>query len=92
MTTFIELPNPIDDLLRQAFGTNLSRAALEAMSIEGYRSGKLSRFQVQQILGFGDRWETEEWLGSHQVSVNYTVADLNADRDTLNKLLGSEQP
>ena len=61
---------------------------MEALAIQGYRSNKLSRFAVQTILGFDNLWDTEEWLGDHGVVSNYSLADLEADRQTLDRLLG----
>jgi hypothetical protein len=88
MTVSIEISPQFEEVLRQAFGPNLSRVALEAMAIEGYRTGKLSSFQVQQMLGLEDRWETEEWMGNHGVNMNYSLEDLEADRRTLDEMLG----
>ena len=34
-----------------------ARAALEAMALEGYRSERLSEYDVQQLLGFESRFE-----------------------------------
>ncbi len=45
----LELPDDIAEALRSS---DLSRSALEAIAIEGYRSEKLGRGQVQRILGF----------------------------------------
>ena len=53
----IEVP---DDVARQLApeGENLSRRALEALAIEGYRSGEITSAQVQQMLGLRSRWQT----------------------------------
>jgi hypothetical protein len=88
MTVSIEISADAEELLRSAFGSNLSRAALEAMVIEGFRSGKLSRFQAQTVLDFDNRWETEEWLGAHGAESSYSMEDLEADRQTLERILG----
>jgi hypothetical protein len=64
------------------------RTALEGVALEGYRSGTLSVFQVQELLGFRDRLQTQTWLGTHGVQQSYSLADLEADRATLDKLLG----
>jgi len=88
MTVSIEIPRQAEDMLRGAFGDNLSRTALEAIAVEGYRTGKLSRFEVQTLLGFEDRWQTEAWLGSKGVHPTYGLEDLEADRQTLDRLLG----
>ncbi len=60
----------------------------EAGALAGYLAGTLSRYQVQQLLGFDNRWDAEEWLGAHAATVQYTIADLDQDRATLNALLG----
>ena len=43
MIVSLNLPKEAEQVLRSAFGEDLSRAALEAMALEGYRAGKLSR-------------------------------------------------
>lgn len=88
MTLTISSPGDTERTLREAWGSNLGRAALEALAVEGYRSGKLSRYGVQTLLGFDDRWETEEWLGARGVNQNYSLADLEADRAALAHALG----
>jgi hypothetical protein len=91
MELTITIPDQAEGTLRQAFGENLSRAALEAMAIEGYRSGKLSAFEVQTLLDLENRWETEAWLARHHVHLNYDWDDVVADRATLDRVLGPEK-
>jgi hypothetical protein len=88
MTVSIDIPKQAEEMLKGAFGDNLNRTALEAIAIEGYRTGKLSRYEVQTVLGFDDRWQTESWLGSRGVHLNYSIEDLEADRQTLDRVLG----
>ncbi len=88
MTVSIHIPEQAEGVLRGAFGDDLDRTALEAMAIEGYRTGKLSRHEVQILLGFEDRWETELWLGNKGIHLNYGMQELEADRKTLDRLLG----
>ena len=64
------------------------RTALEGVALEGYCSGALSVFQVQQLLGYHDGQQTQTWLGMHGAHQSYSLADLEADRATLDKLLG----
>ncbi|MFZ4574474.1 MAG: UPF0175 family protein, partial [Phycisphaerales bacterium] len=63
MQLTLNIPDRLVASLREAFGNDLNRAVLENFAAEGYRTGKLSRFQVQTILGFETRWDTENWLG-----------------------------
>jgi len=83
METMLNLNVQSEQELKNVFGSDLNRAALEALAIVGYRSGKLSLAQVGRMLGFDNRWQTEEWLGGRGVTWNYTLEDLEADRITL---------
>ncbi len=60
---------------------------LEDTAMEGYRAGRLSHRQVGELLGL-DYWQTEAFLKERGVPVNYSVADLEADNPTLDKILG----
>ena len=75
-----------DELNTASFG-DPSRIALEALAVEGYRSGVLSSFQVRQMLGHESRWETEDFLGEHGVWPGTTVEDVRSDSRTLSRLL-----
>lgn len=88
MAISINIPKDQEETLREAWGSNLDRAALEALAIEGYRSGKLSAAEVGRLLGLEDRWVVNQWLADHKVPLNYTLEDLEADRSTLDRLLG----
>lgn len=88
MQLTLNIPDHIVAALRQAFGNDLNRAVLENFVVEGYRSGKLSRLQVQTILGFENRWDAENWLGDRGANLNYSLQDLRADRGTLDRILG----
>jgi hypothetical protein len=51
---------------RLAAGGDVSRRALEAVALEGYRDQTLTLYQVSEMLGLS-RIETEDFLGRHQV-------------------------
>ena len=88
MTVTIHIPTETEGVLRDAFGQDLGRAALEAMVADGYRTGKLTVHEVRTLLGLEDRFEAEAWLGRRGVFRNYGPEDLEADRDTLSRGLG----
>ena len=81
------IPDDLAISLRQSRGEDLGRAALESLTLDGYRAGDLSLYQVQRLLGFDNRYDTEEWLGHRGVFPSYSLGDLRADRDTLDRLL-----
>lgn len=88
MSIVINVPQEHEQTLRDAWGADLNRATLEALAIEGYRSHKLSSAEVGRLLGLDDRWVVNQWLADRRVPLNYTLEDLEADRKTLDRLLG----
>jgi len=83
MQITVQLPDEIARLLGTA--SELPRKFLEAYAAEGYRTEKLSRHQVGQILGM-DRWQTESFLAEHEAQRPYSLADWNLDRKSLDGL------
>jgi predicted HTH domain antitoxin len=60
-------------------GGDLSRRALEALAIEGYRKQILGLYEISQMLGLS-RIEAEDFLGHNQVPLaDITVADLDRE-------------
>jgi predicted HTH domain antitoxin len=80
----IELPEEIERELRAAW-ENLPRRALEALAVEGYRTGALTRGQVGQLLNL-NFWETENFLKERAAFLQYTLEDLEQDRVTHTQL------
>jgi hypothetical protein len=70
----------------------ISSLALESLAIEGYRSGKLSAFQVRQMLGHDSRWETERFLATHEVWPGTTVDELETGLRHLTSLSSNAAP
>lgn len=85
MRVTLEVP---DDIARglMADGRDLPRAALEALAVEGYRSGALTQAQVRRMLGYQSRAEVDGFLKEHGVWLEYTLDDLERDRETLRRL------
>ena len=74
----IDIPDEIGNILATQAG-GISRAVLEAVAIEAYRSGTITPLQVQQMLGLHSRWETESFLQSARAFHDYTMDDLEKD-------------
>jgi predicted HTH domain antitoxin len=87
MNVAIELPEDIARQLRSCWG-DMPRRALEAIALEGYRSGALSRGQVGRLLGL-NFWETEAFLKEKQAYLPYADSELAQDRASLNSALGA---
>lgn len=86
MQVTLDIP---DDVAASLGGTSgvLTRTALEALAVEGYRGGALTTKQVRLLLGHASRWETEDFLSKHGVWPGITPAEAAADSRTLNDLL-----
>ncbi len=86
MSISFNLPADIETDLREELG-DLSEAAKEAFLIENYRTGRLSVGDIAAILGFGTKYQAEQWLGQRGVTWNYGPSELEADRKTLARVL-----
>ncbi len=84
MEITINLPEDVANVFL-ADGESIEREVLEATALEGYRTGKLSHAQVGRMLNL-NRFEVDEFFKNHDVTLNYTIEDLEADRQTLDKL------
>lgn len=78
MNVAIEIPDEVAGQLAARSG-ELSRAVLEAVAVEAYRSGTVTPAQVQQMLGLRSRWETEAFLRRAEAYHDYTMAELERD-------------
>jgi predicted HTH domain antitoxin len=80
MEITVKLP---DDLAQHQ---NPGQEALEALVIEGYRSGALSHYQASQLLGLS-RFQFDGFLKQRNIFEHaYTSADLDEDEETLRQL------
>lgn len=75
MQITLEIPDEMADGLADSPGA-VTRLAMESLAVEGYRSGRLSAFQVRRMLGHCSRWETEDFLAAHGAWPGITEADL----------------
>jgi hypothetical protein len=67
-------------------GGDLSRRALEALALEEYKHGRLTKPELRRLLGFATRAELDAFFTAHEVFASYTPADLERDRLDLRRL------
>lgn len=79
-----------DELARQVVseGKEPARVALEALALEGYRTGLLAESAIREMLGFETRMEVHAFLKQHGVFLHYDIAELEQDQVTAEKLRG----
>jgi predicted HTH domain antitoxin len=86
MQVTVEIPDELAQQLTPE-GQDPARSALEAIAIEGYRSGALTSSQTRRLLGFETRYELDGFLKAHNVWEHaYSLDDLEQDRRTLQQL------
>jgi hypothetical protein len=66
MDVTVHIPDEIAARL-SADGGDLSRRALEALALEEYKSGRLSKLELRSLLGFGTRYRLDGFLKAHEV-------------------------
>jgi len=81
----VEIP---DDLARSlsAAGGDLSRRVLEALALDEYKSGRLSKLEIRHALGFETGYELDGFLKMLQVWIEYDENDLARERGSLDRL------
>jgi hypothetical protein len=86
MQVTVEIPDDMAQSLSSK-GQDPVRATLEALAIEGYRSGALTAYQTRRLLGFETRYELDGFLKAHNVWEHaYSLDDLEHDRQTMQRL------
>jgi predicted HTH domain antitoxin len=70
-----------DDIAKRlsAAGRDVSRRALEAIALEGYREHTLTLYQISEMLGLS-RAETEDFLGQHHIPLA-VIDEAELDRE-----------
>jgi hypothetical protein len=81
MQLTINLPEDVTEALRVTWG-DVSRHALEALAVEGYRTRALTENQVKRLLNFETRFQVHALLREYQVPYDYTETDLEEDLAT----------
>ena len=79
MTITFDISDRAAEVLAGSAGEDPSRALLEAFALEGYRTERLSEYQVQQLLGFEYFEQVHGFLKEHGAYLNYSMEDLDRD-------------
>lgn len=78
MQITLDLPDDISDALEDRW-VDIPQRALEALAVEGYRTGALTESQVRRLLGLESRFEVHALLKEHRIPLQYTASDLEDD-------------
>ena len=77
----IEIPDELVACWSQGEG-DVARKVLEDLAAESFRRGRLTAFQVGQLLGHASRWDTQAFLVAHDLLPELTIEEVVADADT----------
>jgi hypothetical protein len=85
MDLTVQIP---DDLARSmnVAGGDISRRVLEALALDEYKSGRLTKSELRRTLGFATGYELDGFLKKHQVWIEYDEQDLARERASLDRL------
>ena len=78
MKVTIDLPEDVSAALKGRWD-DVPRRSLEAIAVEGYRTGALTETQVRRLLQLETRFQVHALLKEHHVALRYTEADLEDD-------------
>jgi predicted HTH domain antitoxin len=86
--TYTEITVRIPDELVRLVGASgeVERRVLEALALDEFRQGHLSRAELRRLLGFGTRMKLDEFLAARGVFGTYTLDDLERERRDLQRL------
>ena len=82
MDVQLQIPDDVARIIQNE-QPDLSRAALEALALEGYRNERLSEAQVRRMLGLRTRMQVHAFLKAHNVHLNYSIDELESDLASL---------
>ena len=86
MSLTISIPDDFADVLG-ASAEERERRAREALALDLYREGKISLRRMGELAGVGgDYWAAENFRALHKAPLNYSVEDLEADRQAAERL------
>lgn len=85
MNVEIKVPEDVARQLEAKWG-NVSQRALEALTLDAYRSGVITEAQVQRMLHLPSRWAVDAFLKRAQAYLDYTEADLERDLAAIRKV------
>lgn len=78
----------IPDDLAARFGSEaeLGRRVVEALALEEYRAGRLTRSELRQVLGFATRGALDGFLNDHGVVEGIAIEEFDRQMQDLERI------
>ena len=84
MNVLVPIPN--DLAIRFGSEAELGRRVVEALALDEYRAGRLSRPELRQLLGFATRGELDGFLKDHASVEGITVEEFDRQMQDLDRI------
>ena len=84
MEITVRIPDDLAERLSAA--SELERRALEALALEEFKLGHLTKPELRRLLGFATREALDGFLKAHGIFEPYTLDDLERERRDLERL------
>lgn len=85
MNLTVQIPDDIAERLT-AGGGDLSRRALEALMAEEYKHDRITKPDLQRLLGIETSFQLDEFLKAHDVWIEYSREDAEREMRGLERL------
>src|SRR5215472_3844477 len=89
MEITVRIPDDLAERLSAA--SELERRALEALALEEFKLGHLTKPELGRLLGFGTKAKLDEFLKARDRYEAYTLDDLECERRDLADLVPDEE-
>ena len=86
----VVIPLPDDFAARFGSEAELGRHVLEVLALDEYRAGRMSRAELQRVLGFRTGGELESFLKEHGVVDALTADEFDHDLADIRRALRSQ--
>lgn len=85
MNITLEIPDDIAPRLADG-GRDLTRTALEMIAAEAYREDKITKPELQRLIGIETSYQLDGFLKAHGIWIDYTVEDAAREQSSLDRL------
>jgi hypothetical protein len=86
MEATVQIPDTVAQRLNSE-GKDVPRWLLERAGLEAYKAGEITSFELRQMLGIESRYELDGFLKEHGVYLEYSLEDLEREKELLDKLI-----
>ena len=85
MNVTMEIPDDIAPRL-MAGGRDLSREALEMIAADAYKYDRITKPELQRLLGIETSYQLDGFLKAHDIWIEYTMEDAEREQRSLDRL------